>query len=142
MAARPHRRGTRTRACLRPARPPGPYQLQAAIAAVHTDAPTFGDTDWPAVIALYDQLLVVAPTPVVELNRAVAIAEVSGAEAGLAIVDGLDLAQWHLYHATRGELLARLGRTGEARGAYGQALELVTNDAERRHLEARLAALG
>ena len=108
---------------------------------MHTDAPTFADTDWPSVVALYDQLLVVAPTPVVELNRAVAIAEIRGAESGLAIVDALDLPQWHLSHATRAELLARLDRTGEARGAYGQALDLVTNDAERRHLEARLAAL-
>ena len=129
------------RACIRRGQP-GPYQVQAAIAAVHTDARSFADTDWAQVVTLYDQLLVLAPTPVVELNRAVAVAELRGPQEGLEIVERLDLGQWHLFHATRAELLARLRRTSEARVAFERALELVTNDAERRHLETRLAALG
>ena len=129
------------RACIRRNRP-GPYQLRAAIAAVHTHAPSFEDTDWSQVVTLYDQLLDLAPTPVVQLNRAVAVAELRGPETGLAIVDMLHLDQWHLHHATRAELLARLERTDEARVAYRRALELVTNEAERRHLETQLDALG
>ncbi len=125
------------RACLRRNRP-GPYQIQAAIAAVHSDAPRAADTDWSQVLALYDQLLAVAPTAVVALNRAVAVAELRGPAAGLAELDGLDLPGYHLYHAARADLLTRLGRTGEAREAYERALELATNPAERAFLAGRL----
>lgn len=97
------------RACLRWNRP-GPYQIQAAIVAVHSDAPTAADTDWRQIIQLYDQLLAVVPTPIVALNRAVAVAEVEGSAAALAVVDGLDLPRHHLLHATRADLLERLGR--------------------------------
>jgi RNA polymerase sigma-70 factor (ECF subfamily) len=125
------------RACLRRNRP-GPYQIQAAIAAVHSDAPTAADTDWSQILALYDQLAAVVPTAVVALNRAVAVAEVHGPAAGLAEVDRLDLPGYHLYFATRADLLARLARTDEARAAYGRALELATNEAERTFLAGRL----
>src|SRR5215207_9502351 len=128
------------RACLRRNRP-GPYQIQAAIAAVHSDAPRAADTDWAQVLALYDQLLAVAPTAVVALNRAVAVAELHGPAAGLAEIDGLDLPGYHLFHAARADLLARLGRTGEARAAYRRALELATNPAERTFLTGRVAQL-
>ena len=129
------------RACLRRGRP-GPYQLQAAIAAVHSDAPRAADTDWAQVLALYDQLLAVTPTAVVALNRAVAVAELHGPAAGLAGMDRLDLPGYHLFHAVRADLLVRLGRTGEARAAYGRALELATNPAERDFLTGRLDRLG
>jgi RNA polymerase sigma-70 factor (ECF subfamily) len=129
------------RACLRRNRP-GPYQVQAAIAAVHSDAPTAADTAWDQIVALYDQLLALAPTAVVALNRAVAVAEVSGPAAGLAAVEELDLGAYHLFHSTRADLLARLGRTAEAAAAYGRALELTANEAERAFLAGRLAALG
>ena len=129
------------RACLRRGRP-GPYQVQAAIAAVHSDAPTVTDTDWGQVVALYDQLLVLSPTPVVELNRAIAVAELAGPRVALGIVDELDLDDWHLFHTTRAELLARLGRADEARSAYDRALAIATNAAEMRHIEGRRAALG
>jgi RNA polymerase sigma-70 factor (ECF subfamily) len=125
------------RACLRRNRP-GPYQIQAAIAAVHSDAPTAADTDWSQILALYDQLAAVVPTAVVALNRAVAVAEVHGPAAGLAEVDLLDLPTYHLHFATRADLLARLGHTDEARAAYGRALELATNEAERTFLAGRL----
>ena len=128
------------RACLRRNRP-GPYQIQAAIAAVHSDAPRAEDTDWAQVLALYDQLRAVAPTAVVALNRAVAVAELHGPAAGLAEIDGLDLPGYHLFHAARADLLARLGRTGEARAAYQRALELATNPAERAFMTGRLAQL-
>jgi RNA polymerase sigma-70 factor, ECF subfamily len=128
------------RACLRRNRP-GPYQIQAAIAAVHSDARRAEDTDWAQILALYDQLLAVAPTAVVALNRAVAVAELHGPAAGLAEIDGLDLTGYHLFHAARADLLARLGRTGEARAAYRRALELATNPAERAFLAGRLARL-
>lgn len=124
------------RACLRQ-NMPGPYQIQAAIAAVHTDAPSAAQTDWSQVVALYDQLLVFVPSPVVALNRAIAVAEVSGPEPALGLVDQLDLDANHLFHATRADLLERTGRIDEALGAYDRALGLVTNDAERRHLERR-----
>jgi RNA polymerase sigma-70 factor (ECF subfamily) len=110
---------------------PGPYQIQAAIAAVHSDARRAQETDWAQIVALYDQLLAVAPTPVVALNRAIAVAEVRGAAAALDLVDGLDLARYHLYHAARGDLLRRLGRREEAKAAYGEALALTGNGAER-----------
>jgi RNA polymerase sigma factor (sigma-70 family) len=121
------------RRCLRRGRP-GPYQIQAAINAVHTDGPA---TDWPQVLALYDQLLQLAPTPIVALNRAVAVAEVHGPAAALAAVDELDLPRYHLLPATRADLLARLGRTDEARAAYAEAADLAGNDTERAFLQDR-----
>ena len=121
------------RACLRRDQP-GPYQLQAAINAVHADAATFEQTDWPQIVALYDQLLAIAPTPVVALNRAIAIGEVDGAAAALAIVDALDLDGYHPFHATRADLLRRLGHHGEAAAAYERAAELAPTEAEREFL--------
>src|SRR5438445_7799926 len=115
----------------------GPYVLQAAIASLHADEPR----DWGQIAALYGELARLTASPVVELNRAVALAEVEGPEAGLDIVDRLALADFHYLHSTRGELLRRLGRTEEARDAYGRALALVHDDAERRLLERRLAEL-
>lgn len=120
---------------------PGPYQLQAAINAVHTDAPSAVDTDWKQILQLYDQLLALAPTPIVALNRAVALAEVHGASDGLAAVDGLDLDDYFLFHSTRAELLRRLGRDAEAADAYDRALGLVGNAAESRFLEQRRQSL-
>jgi RNA polymerase sigma-70 factor, ECF subfamily len=120
---------------------PGVYQLQAAVNAVHTDARTAADTDWTQIMQLYDQLLALAPTPVVALNRAVAVAEVRGPAAALADVDSLDLGGYHLFHATRADLLRRLGRRPEASAAYHRALELVENGAERRFLEQRRQSL-
>jgi RNA polymerase sigma-70 factor (ECF subfamily) len=130
------------RACLRRDRP-GPYQLQAAIAAVHADAPVAGATDWGQIVALYDQLLALAPTPVVALNRAVAVAERDGPEAALALVDELAAAlePYHLLHAVRADLLARLGRPAEAAAAYDEALARTDNAAERTFVESRRAAL-
>jgi RNA polymerase sigma-70 factor (ECF subfamily) len=127
-------------ACIRRDRP-GPYQLQAAINAVHADATRAAQTDWRSIVQLYDQLLVHTPTPVVALNRAVALAEVEGPAAGLDVVDGLDLGGYHLFHATRADLLRRLGRDDEAAAAYEAALALVENDAERRFLEERRRSL-
>ena len=122
------------RRCLRRNRP-GTYQIQAAISAVHTD----GDaTDWSQVLALYDQLMVLAPTPVVALNRAVAVAEVRGPAAALAALDDLDLPGYHRLPATRAELLTRLGRDAEARAAYQEAITLATNETERAFLRTRL----
>ena len=113
----------------------GPYVVQAAIASLHADEPR----DWPQIAELYGELSRLTGSPVVELSRAVAVAEADGPEAGLAIVDGLKLGDYHYLHATRGELLRRLGQTGEARAAYQQALELVHDDAERRLIKRRLA---
>jgi RNA polymerase sigma-70 factor, ECF subfamily len=110
---------------------PGPYQLQAAISAVHADAASAAATDWSQILALYDQLLEMAPTPVVALNRAVAVAEVRGPAAGLALVDQLDLDSYHLFHATRADLLWRLGRQSEAETAYARAAALAPTSAER-----------
>jgi len=125
------------RRCLRRNRP-GPYQLQAAINAVHTD----GDaTDWPQVLALYDQLVAQTPTPIVALNRAVAVAEVHGPAAALAAVEGLELPGYHLLPATRADFLTRLDRPAEARAAYDEAIALAGNQTERAFLEARRAAL-
>jgi RNA polymerase sigma-70 factor (ECF subfamily) len=115
----------------------GAYVVQAAIASLHADEPR----DWAAIAALYGELARLTDSPVVELNRAVAVAEAHGAEAGLAIVDGLDLEDYHYLHSARGELLRRVGRTEEARDAYERALALVHDDAERRFLERRLAEL-
>jgi RNA polymerase sigma-70 factor (ECF subfamily) len=128
------------RQCLR-ANQPGPYQIQAAIAAVHSDARRAADTDWYQVLALYDQLLVVAPTDVVALNRAVAVAEIDGPAVALAAIASLDLDSYHLFHATRADFLTRLGRPEDARPAYDRALELATNAAERAHLETRRRSL-
>jgi len=125
------------RRCLRRGEP-GPYQVQAAIQAVHADAPSAGATDWRQILALYDQLLAVAPGPVPALNRAVALAEVEGPAAGLAAVDELALDD-QLAHAIRADLLRRLGRVDEARDAYAAALERTRNAAEREFLERRLA---
>jgi RNA polymerase sigma-70 factor, ECF subfamily len=129
------------RACLRRNKP-GPYQVQAAINAVHSDAATATDTDWRQIVALYDQLTLLAPTPVVALNRAVAVAEVDGPDAALALVDELDLPRLPLFHAVRADLLRRLGRSTEAAEAYGTALSLTGNEPERAFLERRLASLG
>ena len=118
------------RACLR-RNQPGAYQLQAAINAVHADAGTAEETDWPQILSLYDQLLAVAPTPVVALNRAVVIGEVQGAAAALALVDELDLDGYYPFHATRADLLRRLGRDADAALAYERAAELAPTDAER-----------
>ena len=127
------------RECLR-RNQPGPYQVQAAINAVHSDAATAADTDWRQILALYDQLMALAPTQVVALNRAVALAEVRGPATGLAAVEDLDLDHYHLFHATRADLLVRLGRSAEAAQAYAAALDLATNAAERRFLTDRLAS--
>jgi RNA polymerase sigma-70 factor (ECF subfamily) len=128
------------RRCLRLGRP-GPYQLQAAINAVHADAATAAETDWRQIVTLYDHLLAIAPSPVAALNRAVAVAEVDGAEAGLALVEALDLDGYHLQHAIRADLLRRLGRDVDAAAAYEAAIARTENDAERAFLERRLAAL-
>jgi RNA polymerase sigma-70 factor (ECF subfamily) len=125
------------RRCLRAGRP-GPYQIQAAINAVHSDSPP---TDWWQILRLYDQLMAVAPTPVTALNRAVAVAEIQGPEAALALVDGLDLDRHHLFHAIRADLLRRLDRTAEAAQAYEAALARTGNAAERAFLQHRLAQL-
>jgi RNA polymerase sigma-70 factor, ECF subfamily len=125
------------RRCLR-RNQPGPYQVQAAIAAVHDDAPTAAATDWRQIVALYDQLLALAPSPVVALNRAVAVAEVEGPAAALALVDGLDLDGYYLFHAVRADLLRRLGRPAEAAPAYEAAIARTANAAERAFLERRL----
>jgi RNA polymerase sigma-70 factor, ECF subfamily len=121
------------RQCLR-RNQPGAYQLQAAINAVHADAPTIEQTDWSQIVALYDHLLAVAPTPVVALNRAIAIGEVHGPTAALALVDELDLDNYHPFHATRADLLRRLGRDSEATAAYERAAAMAPTDAEREFL--------
>jgi RNA polymerase sigma-70 factor (ECF subfamily) len=124
------------RRCLRRGEP-GPYQIQAAINAVHSD-----NGGWRQIVALYDQLLAIAPSPVVELNRAVAVAEIEGPEAALAIVDRLDLEPFHLFHAIRADLLRRLGRNAEAADAYRAAIDLAENEPTRAFLAGRLSALG
>ena len=128
------------RRCLR-RNQPGPYQIQAAIAAVHSDAPSATQTDWGQILALYDQLMACAPTAVVALNRAIALAEIEGPAAGLAATDGLDLGSYHLFHATRADLLRRLGRTADAAQAYDAARALTANEAERGFLEGQRNAL-
>jgi RNA polymerase sigma-70 factor (ECF subfamily) len=114
--------------------PPGRYQLLAAINAVHTDARDVRDTDWTQIVALYDQLVRVDPSPIVRLNRAIAVAELDGPEVALADVDGLPLDGYHAFHATRADLLRRLGRSQQARAAYDRAIELAGNAAETAHL--------
>ena len=128
------------RQCLR-RNQPGPYQIQAAINAVHSDAPTAAATDWNQILRLYDQLAALAPNPVVTLNRAVAVAEVDGPEAALALVDELDLGSYHLFHAIRADLLRRLGRDVEAAQAYEAAIAGTDNAAEREFLQRRRQAL-
>ena len=129
------------RACLR-RNLPGPYQIQAAIAAVHADAATTATTDWSQIVQLYDQLLAFVPNPVVALNRAIAVGELNGPAAALGLVDSLPLDGYHLFHATRADLLERLGRPAEAAEAYGRAIERTANTSEREFLHRRLDSLG
>lgn len=129
------------RHCLR-RNEPGPYQIQAAINAVHSDAPAADAVDWGQILRLYDQLLSLQPTAIVALNRAVAVAEVEGAQAALALVDELDLNGYHLFHAIRADLLRRLNRNAEAGIAYEAALALSGNSKEREFLQRRRQALG
>ncbi len=128
------------RECLR-RNEPGPYQIQAAINAVHSDAKTASDTDWRQILQLYDLYLTIAPSPIVELTRAVAVAEVHGPEAGLGIVEGLDLGGYYVFHAIRADLLTRLGRNAEASAAYSAAIDASGNAAERDFLAAKRRAL-
>jgi RNA polymerase sigma-70 factor, ECF subfamily len=129
------------RGCLRRDRP-GPYQLQAAINAVHSDAATAADTDWPQILALYDHLTALTPGPVIALHRAVALAEVRGPAAALPLVDAIDdLDRHHMFHAVRADLLRRLGRAPEAAAAYEHAAAITDNAVERRFLTSRRAAL-
>jgi RNA polymerase sigma-70 factor (ECF subfamily) len=125
--------------------PPGPYRLQACVAALHAAAPTAAATDWRRIIVLYDQLMLVAGSPVVALNRAVAVAMVEGPDAGLAVMDELaasgELSGYHLLHAGRADLLRRMGRVPEAAAAYRRALDLADNPVERAYLTRRLAEL-
>ena len=130
---------TLVRACLL-RNQPGPYQIQAAINAVHSDAPSAADTDWRQILQLYDQLLDVAPGPIVALNRAVAVAEVQGPHPALRLVDALDLPRYYLFHAIRADLLRRLGRATEAAEAYDSAIACTDNAAERAFLQRRRAA--
>jgi RNA polymerase sigma-70 factor (ECF subfamily) len=129
---------TLVRRCLRRGRP-GPYQIQAAIQAVHSDSPGPAHTDWGQILRLYDQLMAVAPSAVVALNRAVAVAETEGPAPALALVDSLepDLDGYRVLHAVRADLLRRLGRTAEAVLAYERAVELSESPAERAHLSRR-----
>ncbi|MEU6199942.1 RNA polymerase sigma factor [Streptomyces sp. NPDC047061] len=128
------------RQCLRRNRP-GPYQIQAAINAVHSDAPTVDATDWGQILRLYDQLMAVAASPVVALNRAVAVAEVTGPAAALELVDALDLPGYHVLHAVRADLLRRLGRDAEAIAEYDAAIALADSLPERAHLARRRGEL-
>jgi RNA polymerase sigma-70 factor (ECF subfamily) len=123
---------------------PGRYQILAAVNAVHTSAPDVGDTDWSQVVALYDQLVALDPSPIVALNRAIAVAELDGPEVALAVVDRLDgrLAGYHAYHATRADLLRRTGRSRESAAAYDRAIELAGNTAEIAYLIRRRDQLG
>ncbi|WP_028921397.1 RNA polymerase sigma factor [Pseudonocardia acaciae] len=129
------------RRCLRRDRP-GPYQIQAAINAVHSDAPTAAATDWRQILALYDRLLSITPSPVVALHRAVAVAEVDGPHAALDVIDELDLDRYYLFHAVRADLLRRSGRDAEAAQAYREAIARTENAAERAFLERRLYTVG
>ena len=128
------------RQCLRLGRP-GPYQLQAAINAVHSEAPSAAVTDWGQIVHLYDQLLALAPSPVVALNRAVAVAEVEGPAAALTLVDALDLRGYHVFQAIRADLLRRLGRNGEAAIAYETAIAQTRSSVERDFLQRSRLAL-
>jgi RNA polymerase sigma-70 factor (ECF subfamily) len=128
------------RACLR-RNAPGPYQVQAAIQAVHSEALSAATTDWPQIVRLYDHLLELDPSPVVALNRAVAVAEVEGPERALRLVETANLPMFHLFHAIRADLLKRLGRTAEAAAAYATAIALTENAAEKSFLHGRLESL-
>jgi RNA polymerase sigma-70 factor, ECF subfamily len=128
------------RRCLR-LNQPGPYQIQAAINAVHDDAATAAQTDWPQILQLYDQLIAIAPGPVVALNRAVAVAEVAGPAAGLVEVERLDLKGYPMFHSIRADFLRRLGRAAEAAAAYAAAIDFTENAAQREFLRRRLASL-
>jgi len=123
----------------------GPYSIQAAIAALHADAPTAAETDWAEIVALYDVLLRADPSPVIELNRAVAVAMRDGPAEGLSLIEAIlnrgDLTDYRLAHAARAELCRRLGKTSEAHAAYERALALTRQEPERRFLERRLAEL-
>ena len=123
----------------------GPYALQAAIAAVHADAVSADATDWDEIAGLYDVLLRIDPSPVIELNRAVAVAMRDGPAAGLALIDAIlargDLNEYHLAHAARADLCRRLGKTDQARASYQLAIRLARQEPERRFLERRLAEL-
>lgn len=128
------------RACLRRGHP-GPYQIQAAISAVHSDAPTLAETDWNQIVALYDQLYALTPTPVVALNRAIALAELTSPADALTVVDDLAIDNYYLWHTTRADLLQRTGAPAAAQAAYLAALALTDNAAERQLIEGRLATL-
>jgi RNA polymerase sigma-70 factor (ECF subfamily) len=123
----------------------GPYAIQAAIAAVHAEAPKIGGTDWTQIVALYDELLAALPSPIVELNRAVALAMRDGPQAGLDLIEDIHqrggLSDYRPLHAARAELCRRLGRDADARSSYTRALQLARQDPERRFLERRLAEL-
>jgi RNA polymerase sigma-70 factor (ECF subfamily) len=123
----------------------GPYQLQAAIAAVHAEARTAAETDWPQILALYDELSIISPSPIIRLNRAVAVAMARGLEEGLAAIDRVgstgELDQYYLFHAARADLLRRLGRSRDAAGSYRKAIALTNNAVEQSYLRRRLAAL-
>jgi RNA polymerase sigma-70 factor (ECF subfamily) len=121
------------------AEPPGRYQLLAAIGAVHTDAPSARDTDWSQIVALYDRLMGLDPSPVVRLNRAIAVAELDGPDVAIAEIDRLSetLGGYHAYHAARADLLRRVGRSEESRTAYDRAIQLAGNPAERAYLARR-----
>ncbi|WP_250006719.1 RNA polymerase sigma factor [Actinoplanes sp. M2I2] len=123
-------------------RAPGRFQILAAVNAVHTDAPDVRDTDWSQVLALYDQLVRLDPSPIVRLNRAVAVAELDGPAVALAQIDGLPLEGYHAFHATRAELLRRLGRSEQSRAAYDRAIALAGNTAETAYLTRRRDQLG
>ena len=120
---------------------PGPYQIQAAINAVHSDAPTAAHTDWAQILLLYDQLLAITPTPIVALNRAVVVAEIDGPQMALRIVDELHLEHYYLFHAIRADLLRRLGHTDQAEAAYRAAIERTDNAAEIAFMNERISGI-
>jgi RNA polymerase sigma-70 factor (ECF subfamily) len=120
---------------------PGRYQILAAINAVHTDAPSVTDTDWSQVVALYDQLTQLDPSPIVALNRAVAVAELDGPEVGLALIDRLPLTGYHAWHAARADLLRRIGRSADAKQEYEAAIDATQNTAERAYLSRKRGEL-
>jgi len=128
------------RRCLRRGQP-GPYQIQAAINAVHSDAPAASQTDWTQILALYDQLLAITPTPIVALNRAVAVAEIDGPRVALELVDELPLEHYYLFHAIRADLLRRLGHADQAEAAYRAAIERTDNAAEIAYMKQRISAI-
>jgi RNA polymerase sigma-70 factor (ECF subfamily) len=129
------------RALIESGEAPGRYQLQAAINAVHTFARDIRDTDWDQLATLYDQLYAINPTPIVALNRAIVIAELDGPAVALADIERLSMQQYHAWHATRADLLRRLGRSVDARSAYDAAIDLAVNPAEIRYLKRRCASL-